>query len=951
MAFFASPTHSRAVIAVVLWGIAGIAGAATLQAPGLSAPGSIGYDADGMPLIQAATENDAAFLLGYAAARDRFFEMDATRRTASGTLAELVGPSKLAEDVQTRTLGLRRAAWLTWQASSDDMRGWLKAYADGVNFWLQTHPLPPEYAALELTHAESWSPVDTIVIGKALAFQLSFDLDIDPTLQLAAYQQAGAAGGFDGSVLFFGDTHRFAPPDDRVTIPDFSPEATAAGVAPKLAALAAGGAPSMPTLDPSLVAMAQAYRDRIAGNALIAPHLNVRMDRAGSNEWAVSGSLTASGKPIVSNDPHLSLALPPIFSEVHIIVPGVLNATGVSVPGTPGVIQGCNERICWGTTTNPLDVTDVFQEKFRLNTYGLPTAIVHDGVDEPVEWVFQSFYVNAVGDGTTDNLARANSIGYTNGAVTVVVPRRNHGPVVQIDQANSQGLSIAYTGWGATFELESFRRINKAKNRAEFEEALSYFDVGSQNFAYADIDGNIAYYTSAEAPVRTDLQTQNAPGGGRPPWIVRDGTGVLKHDWLPLQHPQPNQAVPFEVLPASEMPHVVNPPEGFFANANNDPVGTTLDNNPLNQVRPGGGLYYLNWNYSAFRQGRIQRELERLAASGKKITSADMQALQANTQAMDAELVLPHLLAAYVNASKDGAWPPLAALAADARVGEAIDRLSSWDYSAPTGIPQGYDPGDNPNALPQPGQAEIDASVAASIFAIWRGQAIRASVDAGLAKVGLGSVLPGGDDAYTSFKFLLDYFPVLKGKGASGVTFFAADGAPSPEAARDYVLLKALKDGLDRFASAAFAPAFGGSTNLGDYRWGRLHRIVFSHPLGPTFSLPGNNAYGFNHLSPELPGLARAGAWDAVNVANHSVRAQNLNDFMFGSGPARRFVGEMSNPIAASQVIPGGNSAVLGSPFYASQIGRWLTNTYHPLIVAAAPAIAATGNVTQFAPK
>lgn len=951
MASRVSPARLRIAMIFLVSNIVGAPGAAAIQAPGLSAPGSIGYDVNGMPLIQAATENDAAFLQGYAAARDRLFEMDATRRTASGTLAELVGPSKLADDVQTRTLGLRRAAWLTWQALSDDTRGWLKAYADGVNFWLQSNPLPPDYTALELTRVELWSPIDTIVIGKALAFQLSFDLDIDPTLQLAAYQAAGVAGGFDGSVLFFGDTHRFAPPDSRVTIPDFSPEVASADVTPKLAALTVGGPSSVPMLDSNLVAMVQAYRDRIAGNAWIAPHLNVRMDRAGSNEWAVSGSLTASGKPIVSNDPHLSLALPSIFSEVHVIVPGKINVTGVSVPGTPGVIQGCNDRICWGTTTNPFDVTDVFQEKFRLNTYGLPTAIVHDGKDEPVEWVFQSFYVNAVGDGTRDNLARVNSIGYTNGAVTIVVPRRNHGPVVQIDQANSQGLSIAYTGWGPTFELESFRRINKARNRAEFEEALSYFDVGSQNFAYGDVDGNIAYYTSAEAPIRTDLQTQNAPGGGRPPWIVRDGTGALKHDWFPIEHPQPNQALPFEILPTSEMPHVVNPPQGFFANANNDPVGTTLDNNPLNQVRPGGGLYYLNWNYSAYRQGRIQRELERLAASGKKITPADMQALQANTKAMDAELVLPYLLAAYVNASKTNAWPQLAALAADARVSEAIDRLSSWDYSAPTGIPQGYDPGDNPNALSQPSQAEIDASVAASIFAIWRGQAIRASVDAGLTKIGLGNVLPGSDDAYASFKFLLDYFPVLKGKGASGVVFFAAEGAPSPEAARDYVLLKALKEGLDRFASDAFAAAFGGSTNLADYRWGRLHRIVFSHPLGPKFSIPGDNAYGFTHLSPELPGLARSGAWSAVNVANHSVRAQNVNDFMFGSGPARRFVGEMSSPISANEVIPGGNSAVLGSPNYANQIGHWLTNTYHPLIVSAAPAIAASGNVTQFVPK
>lgn len=917
-----------------------------IKIPELRAAASVSTDAEGIPLIKAQNEHDLAFLQGYAHARDRFFQMDFSRRGASGTVAELVGQSALANDVQTRTLGLRRAAWATWQAAGDDTRGWLKAYADGVNYWLRsTGSLPPEYTALEISQVDPWSPVDSIVIGKALAFQLSFDLDIQSTLELGGYQQAGRAGNFDGTALYFGDTHRLAPPDNRVTIAP-----TTGGDAPAAAKSSVDVAP----IDTVTLDLARAYRDKIADHPLIGPHLQPRENRAGSNEWVLSGPLTQSGKPILSNDPHLSLALPSVFVEQHLYAATTpaLNVTGVTVAGAPGVIQGCNDRLCWGTTTNPLDVTDVYQETFRINSYGLPYATVHGAAEEPVEWVFQNFYVNKVGDGLANNLERDNSIGYTSGAVTVIVPRRNRGPVVQISGAS--GLSVAYTGWGPTGELESFRRINRAQNLAEFQQALTYFDVGSQNFAYADVDGNIAYFTSAELPLRTDLQTLNAPDGNRPPWLIRDGAGGLVHDWLPLKARQPNQAVPFEVLPAEEMPHVINPAKGWFANANNDPVGTTLDNNPLNQVRPGGGLYYLNFKYSSYRQGRIDRKLTELVASGRKLTVADMKALQANNQLMDAELVSPHLVNALRRARAAGAWAPLAALAADANVAAAVTRIEQWNFSTPTGLPQGFDPGDNPGALPTPSAAEIDASIAASLFAIWRSQAIRNTIDATVTKVGLGSALPGGSDAYAGLKFLLDSFPVLRGKGASGLSFFDVPAAvgtpPTPEDARDFVLLKSMQDGLARFAGPDFTAAFGGSTNLADYQWGKLHRIVFAHPLGSRFSLPGNNPYGFQNYAAALPGVPRSGGFDAVDASSHNARANGVNEFMYSSGPARRFVGEMTAEIGASEIIPGGQSAVLGSPLYASQLGRWLTNNYHALPVGIAAATAASPSVQEFIP-
>lgn len=935
------------------------AGAQTISAPQLSGPGTISYDERGMPTIQAGSDNDVAFLQGYAHAQARFFQMDLTRRQVSGTLAALVGASQLANDVQSRTLGLRRAAERSWEAMSDDTRGWIAAYAAGVNHWLATNPLPAEYAALDLTHADAWTPVDTLCVGKGLAYQLSFDLDIDATIQLGAYQKAGEAAGFDGNALFFGDLHRSAPADDRVTVPGFQPGAAGAAHA------AAKTAPVQPLgrIDPVTVDLARNYRASIAGNPLFAKALAGRDTPIGSNEWVVSGSLTASGQPILSNDPHLSLSLAPVFMEQHLNSTEqrsgrAMDVTGVTVPGAPGVIQGCNQTVCWGTTTNSLDVTDVFQETLRLNSYGLPIAIVHDGAEEPLEWIFQSYYVNRM-DGTPDNVARDNSIGYSNGAITLVVPRRNNGPIVQIDSANAQGLSIAYTGFGATQEIESFRRINRASNLDEFRDALTYFDFGSQNFAYADTAGNIAYFTSAEAPVRTDLQTEGAPGGGRPPWLIRDGSGALKHDWMPVAHAQPNQATPYEILPADEMPFVINPASGYFANANNDPIGFSLDNNPLNQLRPGGGLYYLDWGgASSLRMGRIDREIQAFKTAGHKITADDMRALQANTKALDAELVLPYLLAAYDHAKADGAPAALAQIAASANVVAAIERLRAWDYSTPTGIAQGYDAGDNPLALPQPAQAEIDASVAATIWASWRSHLLRNTVDATLAKVGLGDHLPSAGLAFNGLKFMLENFDALQGKGASGLAFFAAsaDAAAAQDAgvARDLALLGSLSESLTALAASDFAPAFGGSTDLADYRWGLLHRIVFDHPLGGPFSIPGQNGiaspYGFTDLADGLPGIARDGAWETVNVGNYDLRAKAANDFMFGSGSARRFVGEMSATIAATEVIPGGNSGVLGSRNYADQLPLWLTGHYHDLPIPAAAAAAVATTTLTFKP-
>ncbi len=190
---------------------------------GLRAAAQITRDSKGIAHLQAANRHDLYLLQGYVHAQDRFFQMDLSCRQASGTLAELLGPSALATDVEFRTIGIRRAAERSFSALSPRARAALTAYADGVNAFLGSNRLPSEDRALELTHAEPWTALDSAAVAKLLAFGLSFDLsDIDLTVTLASYEGAGSAAGFDGRKLFFEDLFRSAPFDPAATIPDSS---------------------------------------------------------------------------------------------------------------------------------------------------------------------------------------------------------------------------------------------------------------------------------------------------------------------------------------------------------------------------------------------------------------------------------------------------------------------------------------------------------------------------------------------------------------------------------------------------------------------------------------------------------------------------------------------------------------------------------------------------------
>src|SRR5687768_6055945 len=195
-------------------------GTAFVRHPGMRLPGQITRDANGVAMIRAFTDFDAVFLNGWVHAQDRLFQMDENRRTASGTLAELVGTPALPTDVQLRTLGLRRAAQLSQLEYSARVNELLEAYAAGVNAWVAANPLPPEYAALEITRFEPWTSLDSVAVAKLLAFGLSFDLDVNNTVALLTYQGAGQVLGVNGTALFFEDLFRSQPFDPASTVPD-----------------------------------------------------------------------------------------------------------------------------------------------------------------------------------------------------------------------------------------------------------------------------------------------------------------------------------------------------------------------------------------------------------------------------------------------------------------------------------------------------------------------------------------------------------------------------------------------------------------------------------------------------------------------------------------------------------------------------------------------------------
>jgi penicillin amidase len=289
-----------------------------LALAGLAAPVEVLRDRHGIPHIYGASLEDAHFALGFVHAQDRLWQMEISRRIGSGRLAEILGPNALDADRFMRTLGLRRVAEANFAHYEAETRRLLDAYAAGVNAYLAQRPvLPPEFWLLGVT-PEPWSPLDSIVWTKVMAW----DLGANWRSELLRMRLSGTL-----------TTER---------IQEF------------LAPYPGDAPPALPDL--------RAFYSAIEKKPGKSPVFSDSGFVGGSNSWAVSGARSASGKPLLAADPHLGLTAPPVWYLAHLHAPGI-DAIGGTLPGVPGIVLGRNDRIAWGLTTTGADVQDLYLER------------------------------------------------------------------------------------------------------------------------------------------------------------------------------------------------------------------------------------------------------------------------------------------------------------------------------------------------------------------------------------------------------------------------------------------------------------------------------------------------------------------------------------------------------------------------------------------------------------
>jgi len=423
---------------------------------------TVSFDRLGEPHIAAANQDDLLFAQGYLTAQERMWQMDVLRRLSGGDLSEVFGAVALESDQDMRRLRLRRIAEESYVTLPPQDRAAIAAYARGVNAYLDSHRgrMPLEFTLLRYD-PQPWSVVDSILIG------LHMFRNLTTTYPDEILKQNMLAGGDPAKVdfLFPVRTGHEVPPG----------------------ALQPVGAESQP----------------------------------GSNAWAIAGSHTASGKPLVSNDMHLEFSIPGIWYLVHLKCPD-LDVAGVSLPGLPGVIVGHNDRVAWGLTNLHYDVQDFYIEKFD---------------DRTGRYEFRGKVMQARAERELIVVKNARPVEMLNW-VTI------HGPIW------AEGKMRLALRWmaaePANFQFP-FLEVNRARNWQEFTRAISRFTGPAQNFVYGDVDGNIGYHAAGKLPIRKgyagDVPVDGASGN---------------FEWQGV--------IPFDQLPAS-----FNPSDGLIVTANQNP--------------------------------------------------------------------------------------------------------------------------------------------------------------------------------------------------------------------------------------------------------------------------------------------------------------------------------------------------------------------------------------------
>lgn len=437
----------------------------------VSEPVEIIRDAVGGTRIVASSQNDAYFALGFAHAQDRLWQMDTYRRIGAGRVAEVIGAPGLTVDRFMRTIGLYRSAERQADALPPPVQDALRAYAAGVNAYIDRHegPWPPEFTLLAYAPTP-WEPADSLVLGKVLALLLGGNW----------FEELRRAALLD----------RRTPEDVDFLMPT--------------------GLPDGPTT------LTEAADLPIAATHLLAAVPSLVQPRRASNAWVVDGRHTDSGKPILANDPHLGLTAPGIWYLASLEAPG-LSVTGGTVPGMPVHLVGHNGRIAWGLTTTYGDLTDLVvldvhaadPTQYRVGDARRPFTVreEHIGVRFGRDQVLQVRETD-FGPVLSDVLARA------------------------ADRAGSDAVVVLQAAFlnDADRTAAAMYALNRATDWSSFREALRSYGAPQQNILYADTEGTIGFFAPGLVPVR---RVGRGLVPGRIP--DNDWTGFVPFDALPQQ--------------------------------------------------------------------------------------------------------------------------------------------------------------------------------------------------------------------------------------------------------------------------------------------------------------------------------------------------------------------------------------------------------------------------------
>ncbi len=466
----------------------------TASIRGISAPVQILRDTWGVPNIYAQNEHDLLLAQGYVHAQDRLWSMYYYVRAASGTLSEVVGSAALTSDQELRTFGLRRAAEQEWAAMGAEEKALLQAYCDGVNAFIDSHrnSLPLEFTVLGYT-PESWSPIDSLTYANVISQSMVGNYRLE-------FLRARLIGEIGPE-----KTEDLLPPYDAnkpLIIPD--------GVQ---------GYQWMRGVDFAKLDKL----DELLGNSAAI---------WGSNNWVVSGQRTVSGKPILASDAHMSLSMPSLW-YMNGLFGGRFHTTGFTLPGTPGVLIGHNDRIAWAITNLGADVEDLYIEKLDDRTN--PTKYEFQGQWKDIQVIHDTIGVKGADP------------------VPLDIYITNHGPIINnavADMTKAEPMALQWGGLGDSTLFTAILKLNAAQDWDQFREALRWWHMPGQNFVYADLDGNIGYQMTGKIPVRQPQHDGLVPVPG---WSG-------EYEWKGF-------------IPYDELPHSFNPPQGFIATANNKVIG------------------------------------------------------------------------------------------------------------------------------------------------------------------------------------------------------------------------------------------------------------------------------------------------------------------------------------------------------------------------------------------